>query len=234
MYNLKLQAISFRDIVSLYSRIWGKNNYDINRPLQISGENAANAILRFIKLCNRYLTISSLEQQIKEWESEKSALNAASKKSFLPNITKTAYKAAQSQLNEINCEIDTISTDLEGTRSSKEAITSSEALELRASKSKLMQQRAVYIDKLKRTQTNLSYRKPSVKKQMERLIEFFPQMNIERLSSINAFHDSISSYLKSALQKTEQELIAQIQYLSDEIGKIDAELVSILDLQNTP
>lgn len=37
-----------------------KSNDAIDKPLQIAGEAAAIAILRFIKLCNRYLTISSL------------------------------------------------------------------------------------------------------------------------------------------------------------------------------
>ncbi len=234
LYGLELPSMSFRDIVSLFSRIWGKKNYDIDKPLQISGENAAGAIVRFIKLCNQYRTISSLEQQIKEWEAEKDALNAASKKAFLPNVTKANYVAAQKQLPEIQKEIDEISTDLEGTRSNKEAIISSEALELRSTKSQLIQQKNLYADKLKHTQENLTFRNPSVKKQMERLIEFFPNINVDRLSSINEFHSNISSYLRDALKKAERELSAHVLFLSEEINKVDAEIVAILNLENTP
>lgn len=234
LYNLELPSISFRDIVSLFSRIWGKKNYDIDKPLQISGENAAGAIIRFIKLCNQYLTISSLEHQIKELDAERDALNAASKKSFLPSVTKTSYVDAQKQLPEIQKEIDEISIDLEGARSSKEAIISSEALELRSTKSQLIQQKNFYADKLKHTQENLTFRNPSVKKQMERLVEFFPSINVNRLSSINAFHSNISSYLREALKKAERELSAQVSFLSEEINKIDAKIREILDLDNTP
>ena len=233
LYNLELPSMSFRDIVSLFSRIWGKKNYDIDKPLQISGENAAGAIVRFIKLCNQYLTISSLEHQIKELDAEKDALNAASKKSFLPSVTKTNYVDAQKRLPEIQKAIDEISTDLEGARSSKEAIISSEALELRSIKSQLIQQKSFYVDKLKHTQENLTFRNPSVKKQMERLVEFFPSINVDRLSSINAFHSNISSYLRDALKKAERELSAQVSFLSEEINKIDAKIIEILNLDNT-
>ncbi|MGX8710932.1 MAG: AAA family ATPase [bacterium] len=149
LYGLDLPEISFRDIVSLYSRVWGKKNYDIDKPLQIAGEAATNAVIRFIKLCNRYSTISVLEAQIKELENEKSALNAASKKAFLPSITKKEYDKSLKQIAEIQAEIIAISADLEGTRSSREAIISKEVLELRNIKSGLIQQKSACEDKTK-------------------------------------------------------------------------------------
>jgi len=234
LYALDLPEISFRDIVSLYSRVWGKKNYDIDKPLQIAGEAAKNAVFRFIKLCNRYSSISALEKQIKELDAEKSALNAASKKAFLPSITKREYDKSLSRIIEIQTEIETISADLEGTRSSREAIISKEALGLRFTKSSLVQQKNACEDRLRRTRQNLSSRNPAVQKKLEKLSEFFPTVDLGRLSEINNFHSSISGYLKESLKKAENELLAQIAYLEEEIQKIDVEITSILNLENTP
>ncbi|MBC2726026.1 DUF2326 domain-containing protein [Desulfosporosinus sp.] len=234
LYGVDLPEISFRDIVSLYSRVWGKKNYDIDKPLQIAGEAATNAVIRFIKLCNRYSTISSLEAQIKELEDEKSALNAASKKSYLPSITKKEYDKSLKQIVEIQAEIDAISADLEGIRSTREAIISKEVLELRNIKSGLTQQKNACEDRLKRTRQNLSSRNPVVQKKMEKLSEFFPTMDVSRLSEVNNFHSSISNYLKDSLKKAERELLAQIAYLEEEIQKLDAEITSKLNLTDTP
>lgn len=234
LYKLNSSDSSFRDIVSLYSRIWGKKNYDIDRPLQISGEKAFDAIQRFIKLCGKYNLIEKLEEQIKELESEKSAINAAAKKDFLPSINKSEYKEYIARIEKISREIEQISRDLEGTRANREAIISSEILELRNARSVLIEQRNVCANRLKHTKSNLLYGNPAVRSKLEKLTEFFPEINKERLLEVDNFHLSISKYLKISLQKTVKELQAQLNYLESEIQKLDMEITSKLNLTDTP
>lgn len=57
-YNIKNAFLSFRSIVSPFSRIWGKDNYNVDKPLQaFVKESESTAITNLIKLFNLYETI---------------------------------------------------------------------------------------------------------------------------------------------------------------------------------
>lgn len=233
-YKLHLPHTSFRDIVGLYSRIWGKKNYDIDRPLQQSGENASIAVNRLIKLCNKYDTIKSFEDQIDDLSDRKNAISAASKKDYLPSINKTDYIKSIKLIDEIKKEIAEISTDLEGNRASYDAIVSKEIIDLKNIKSALMQQRNVCSDRLDKTKQNIASKNPALKKQLEKLNEFFPDINMKKLVLIDSFHSNISGILKETLIKNESELEDRIAYLEAEINTIDTEITTKLNMKDTP
>jgi uncharacterized protein YydD (DUF2326 family) len=53
-YGIKYSNISFRDIVGLFSRIWGKDNYSVDKPLLSFLKEADElSITRIIKLFER-------------------------------------------------------------------------------------------------------------------------------------------------------------------------------------
>ena len=67
-YAIDLSFISFRELVGLYSRIWGKKNYDIEKPLQQAGVNAKNAVDLVIKMFGKYSGIKAFDDQITEYQ----------------------------------------------------------------------------------------------------------------------------------------------------------------------
>jgi hypothetical protein len=233
-YELELPFTSFRDIVSLFSRVWGKKNYDIDRPLQFSGETAKAAIDRLIKLYNKFASIKSLNDQIDELSERKKVLNSAAKKDFIPSVNKTQYKQATAKIEEITQEIADISADIAGIKTSCESIVSKEMLELKQKKSSLLEQRNQYSDRLTNVKINLAAKNPALKAQLARLVEFFPTINMDKLTSIDNFHAGISSILKESLKATQSELEAAISVIDSQITELDTQMDAIIDLKDTP
>jgi uncharacterized protein YydD (DUF2326 family) len=133
-YRIQLQDISFREIVGLYSRIWGKKNYDIDKPLHNPSEKAATAINRLIKLFDRYSGIKLLESQILEFTEKEKSIEAASKNEFLPKVTRHEYKQYLKDIEDVKNEMDVISNDIFGIKVNYDAIVSKEIIELKTQK----------------------------------------------------------------------------------------------------
>ena len=68
-YNLKENYLSFRSVVSTFSRIWGKDNYNVDKPLQsFLKEPESTSVTNIVKLFKLYNLIAETETQIKEQE----------------------------------------------------------------------------------------------------------------------------------------------------------------------
>jgi phosphotransferase system IIB component len=233
-YKVQLQDMSFREIISLYSRIWGKKNYDIDKPLQISNENASSAIIRLIKLFERYAGIKSLELQVLEFTEKKKSLESAMQKEYLPKINREEYNNSLAEIKNIEDEMKTITNEIFGIKVNYDAIVSKEILELKDAKSALIQQRNIDINRLKKTRINIALKNPSLSGQLIQLKEFFPDIDMERLSIIDSFHSNISSILKDTLKETEQELEDKINYFNEKIQKLDHEIDRKINFDNIP
>jgi hypothetical protein len=233
-YQVKLQDMSFREIISLYSRIWGKNNHDINKPLQISNEKAALAIIRLIKLFEQYAGIKSLEFQVLEFTEKKKAMEIAVQKEYLPKINKTEYNNSLREIRNVDDEMKMILNEVSGIKVKYDAIVSRELLELKDTKSTLLQQKNVNINKLKRTRINIALKNPALRGQLVQLKEFFPDIDMEKLTTIDSFHSNISKILKDTLKDTEHELEDKINYLDEKIQELDALIQRKTNLGNIP
>lgn len=233
-YKLDLPYASFRDIVSLFSRVWGKKNYDIEKPLQNSSEPAKSAVDRLIKLYNKYASIKSLNDQIDELIERKRLLASAAKKDLIPSVNKTLYKIATSKINEISKEIEGISSDVAGIKTNYKSLVSKEMLELKRKKSLLVEQRNQYGDRLINVKINLAVKNPALKAQLSRLVEFFPSINMDKIVNIDNFHAGISSILKESLKATQCELEAALIIIDEQIESLDSQMDAILNFDDAP
>jgi len=220
-YMITLPYITFRAIVSLFMRVWGKDNYDLERPLQISKQKTKDAVTNLIKLFDKYSNIKAYDEQIKELESKKQAILDAAKNKYLPSMTKSVYKKNVSSIDELNRKIDELKAEIQkSTLDVKELITI-EILELKETRSQLVKQRDVCYNRLKRTRNNISKRYADSHGQLIKLTEYFPDIDLAKLEEVEGFHDSIATILHSELKKTEKELSTKLAYLENEIAKTD-------------
>jgi hypothetical protein len=235
-YKVQLQDMSFREIISLYSRIWGKKNYNIDRPLHIANENAALAIIRLIKLFEQYAGIKSLELQVLEFSEKKKALAFDVQKEYLPNITKNQkeYNYSLAEIKRIEDEIKAISNEISGVKINYDAIISKEILELKDTKSILVQQKNININKLKKIRINIALKNPALNEQLIQLKTFFPGIDMEKIAIVDSFHSNITSILRDTLKSTEHELEDKINYLTEKIQELDIDIERKINLNNIP
>ena len=74
-YMLEEVGLTFRSIVSLFSRVWGKDNLDVKQPLHsFKNQKSSDSIDNLIKLYQKYETIRSLSVKAKLLTDKKKTL----------------------------------------------------------------------------------------------------------------------------------------------------------------
>ncbi|MCY7684673.1 DUF2326 domain-containing protein [Bacillus velezensis] len=90
-------------------------------------------------------------------------------------------------------------------------------IELRQRKKQLIEEREYYVSRLNRTTRTI---KKSADAAFENLLDFFPNVNLEKLQNIETFHKGISSILSDELKTAQQELSLRIDELEKEINVV--------------
>ncbi|RQW23325.1 DUF2326 domain-containing protein [Bacillus sp. C1-1] len=203
LYQLNLR-LKFRAIVSKFSRVWGKNNDDIKKPLHnVANEKSKDTIMDLIKLFNLYEEINKQDKNVKILDDQKKVLNKASKYKFIPKITKTKYEKNLKQIDILNREIDKITEKAHSPTINVNELISDELIKIRSDKKKLLEEREYLNSRMNRTSQTI---KKKANTEFENLLNFFPDVNLERLKKIESFHDDISSILAEELKSARQEI----------------------------
>lgn len=231
-YDLDHLMLTFRSIVSLYSRVWGKNNSEVKKPLHsVSNEKFIDTVTRLIKLFNQYERIEKEDKEIKELNEAKRLRDKAGRLQVIPKINKKNYESNKREIQRLQEEIRTLSKSLYSPIINISEIVSDEVLELREKKKILLNQREYNKSRLNRINTNIN---KSVNIKFEALIDFFPEVNLEKLREIEDFHEGISSILHNELKRAKRELTQKINSLELEILDINDKLDEILNPNEEP
>ncbi|MFG6497270.1 DUF2326 domain-containing protein [Fictibacillus sp. UD] len=226
-YKLQSEGLKFRSAVSLFSRIWGKNNYDVKRPLHSHhSEKNIETVTRLIKLFNEYNKLAQEDKELKQLIESKNVLNKAGRLKFIPKITKKAYEKNLKEIENLKGEIEKLSKSAFSPIINISEIISDELIELRERKNILIEERDYYKSRYNRTSKKIS---KYTDVGFEKLLEFFPGVNIEKLESIESFHEGIYSILKKELNRAKQELKQKIESLNKEIDEINRKLEQVLN-----
>lgn len=228
-YGLDSLDMTFRSVVSLFSRIWGKENLEPGRPLDLhkqqSGNDALNSIL---KLYDKYTPLQELAQELKEKQSDKNALSGALKKDFIPRIGKKKHEENRSLVTKITTELEDIKNNLARYATNIRELANREVAELKEAKDRLLQSKADVDSRLSRIRDSLRQTRHIRSRNFEALKTFFPNVYEEKIAQVEEFHSDIATILKNELKQSERELAGQQEYLETEIAKIDEKLSSIL------
>ena len=234
LYNLNDIDLTFRQIVSLFSRIWGKENLDVTQPLNsFKKQKGSECITNTIKLFEEYDPIKLLSLEVKNKQEEKSSLKSAANFGFIPKVTSNKHKKNLENLDKIDEEINEIRNDLSKFAINISEITNRKIMELSEDKDKLLSQRFSLESRLERVKNDLTKNRTIKSRHLSRLIEFFPDVNIEKINTVEEFHSKMSSILKKELRETERKISDSIDIIDNEINNINHEIEnSLRDIDN--
>ncbi|OTA18062.1 hypothetical protein Xvie_00748 [Xenorhabdus vietnamensis] len=234
-YKLETIELSFRAIISLFSRIWGRENLEVKKPLHDHpSNNGEECIEKIIKLFERYTTIRELSQQLKDKNTEKQVLSGAFRQKFIPKITKTQYRKNLKEIDRIQREIEEIKSNLAKYAINLSEIASKEFLELKEQKDLLLDGKTSITSRLSRVRNNLNKNNHIKSTHFAGLKKFFPDVNEEKIAEIEEFHCNITKILKSELKASERELQKDLELITDEIKKIDERINKTLSKIDNP
>ena len=234
-YEIKIPNVNFRGVVGRYTRVYGKENLNEKKPLQyVEKETMKASLLALLKLFGKYQTIEDYEVQIRKLSDEKDALVKAIRNEFIPKVSKTIFNKNEKTRNELLKELEVIKKDIINASMDIEMLLTKDMLQLRTIRSQIASRKSQCETKLKRTVVNIAKERLKVDDELKKLIEIFPDINLERIKEIDKFHDTLTGILKNELQKSEKELNILIRTLSDDIEVIDKEIAEKLNIKNSP
>lgn len=221
-------TLSFRQIVGRFFRIYNRENLDEQLPLRMhNDETKTKSIEALIRLFDMYGPIERSSQEAKESDDRKTAFSDAQKFEYIPKITKSTYNK---NLKEIE-NLETTKNEL-ADKSSKNLLDldsekASVILKLKNELSSFRKQRSKLYYKLNNLRKDNSAENKKYQADFSMLKEFFPNVNEERLQTVELFHKDITNIMSSELKEAEKKtwnlislLTAQIEYLEEELNKV--------------
>ncbi|MDA2043886.1 DUF2326 domain-containing protein [Bacillus cereus] len=218
LYELDADQLTFRAAVNTYSRVWGKENNNVKKPLHsFAQDNFSQTVTNLIKLFNKYDAIAMQDKELKRLEDQRLVLNKAGNHKLIPKITKTKFGKNIKEIEALIKKIERLGKSTYSPSGDITEIVSEEMISLREIKKRLLDERGYYISRLNRTQRTI---KKSAGAGFENLLEFFPNVNVEKLQDIESFHQGISSILSDELENAKKELASKIDELEKEINQV--------------
>lgn len=234
-YSLDHLKLSFRAIVSLFSRIWGKDNYDVKQPLHTHKNQPSRVCIEnLIKLYEKYDEIDQLSEEEKRLSTEKQVMSKAFKQNLIPAINKTQYKQNLQRVSDINEEISDIKENLSKYAVNISEIVNRETSELKLRKDALLREKSKTSSRLTRVRNDLKKNRHIKSKAFESLADFFPDANLKKFAEVEEFHSSITKILKHELKESEKELAGALENINSAINAIDEQIESSLSNIDNP
>ena len=230
-YGCDNTSISFRDIVSLYSRIYGKGNATENKPLNIvSEETKSKAIRRLLGVFEVLDDLDALEQAKDEAETKVKVMSdAASEEVIVVHKSKKSKQEIEERLQLIGQEIMGIQSQISSGKCSlteEQLQVVSEMYEQREQFNAHLMRREARLRRLNRSADDL---RKEYEVNIEELREFFPAVNMQQLEDVNNFHHQLSDILAAEVKTQIRDTEYAIRTLKGQIADIDKKINSVLD-----
>ncbi len=234
-YALQMPYLSFRSAVSLYSRIWGKENNNVDKPLQAYlKEIDSDSVYNLVKLFNKYASIAETRLKVKETSESKKVLDGVFKKNYIRKLSKTDFKVNQVKIEEFSTELKTIKDNLLQFTLSTEALSNKDILSLQVEKNKLLDAQSILKNKIKRIELNLEKSSTIKSKHLSILSKYFKEPNIEKIEKIEDFHNKIKTILREELHKSKKVLEKKAAVIDEELSKLELKISQLLKGVESP
>jgi hypothetical protein len=234
-YEVELPDLSFRTLVGLYTRVWGKENLDPSKPLHIvpskSGEECVDNL---IKTFDRYATIRDIALKLDSTEKELKAWGTAKNHRVIPAIQKKGYDENQKSIAMLESELSDIRVNLARYTANVSEVVNRELLELKEQKDRLLALRLTLASQLQRVQSNLRGNRAVRSENFQELVRFFPAIDQDRLARVGEFHTGVARLLRSELDASQTQIDEQLAAIDQELVSLDERMARSLNTVEAP
>jgi hypothetical protein len=225
-YEIALPFVSFRDIVTRYFRVYGRDNLNEKHPLQaVSKETDENAIASLMKLFNAYKNVASLREELEKEKEKYNVYKKSIKHGFMPSITKRQQTINERQIRELKNQLGEISRqpffqNIEIDDAEQIALVKSELTSLR-------RQRSRFESKLALIRKNLDNSNAEFQNDFSELQKFFPFVDIRSIYDIETFHRKLQSILKSEFLEEQRRTDVLLRKIISDISDNEKHFVPL-------
>lgn len=231
-YNLAVLDTTFRDIISLYSRIYGKDNYDEHSPLQFKKEPVNHAILRLIKLFNLYSEIKEKESDYKEKNEIVDIYKKSQAKNLVPKINKDDYNKNIEELKKLKEQLCQLEIEVDNNLSDIDSITSEQVVKIKSDLTAVKRLRNSLIMKMAPLDENSNYKFHINKRDISELEKYFPNINMKKLEDVELFHKKISKIFIKEIKEDRKHIENLLVEYNEIITEYENEIIDLIGNKN--
>lgn len=229
-YHMDFEGLSFRESVSVFFRIYGKENLDERRPLkEYNAQNMQKSIDVLIKLFDRNKDISEYSTRLDDSNKKLTAFREARRYRFVPDLVggKTQYEENLATIESLQYELDNLTEETVAGHTEADIEKSRKKSELKAAVLQAETDLQAGERRLKLLDMSLEYGLYPTEADLSELQEFFPQVNLKKIYEVERYHKKLANILKDqfaaeveTVRSSNDELRKRIQGLQAEINAL--------------
>lgn len=234
-YGLDVLESHFRSIVSPFSRIWNKGEYDPDFPLaNAQKEKLSAAIVRLIELFERTGDVSAERGVLHSFKEKKDLMRKSMAAKIIPGVTKTQYNSNLKVITKNSQAIDELKENFAGALSAYEALFDEQLRSIQQQKNDLIQKKNHVSARREKLQRDITGVSPRLTANIALVAEFFPSADLGRLQQVEAFHEKIGKLVSKELKSELHNLVTTEAALNSEINSLDQQIKLALSAKGTP
>lgn len=216
VYGITTPSISFREMVGRFLRIYGRENYAERYPLKYGDVKPEASIETLEKMFNVFAFIEEYKRVYDDKSKRTKIREDATKLGEMTNVAKTKkeYSTNEKEIEHLRTELQKLMDKEDAKLSQEETDNLDKASEIRGQLTVLKRRRSRLVSQLNAVKANMSGGLVPVEEDLSELSEFFPDVDVQKLSQIEHFHDRMQHILSQEMG----DEIAQLQILIDAVS----------------
>lgn len=216
VYGITTPSISFREMVGRFLRIYGRENYAERYPLKYGDVKPEASIETLEKMFNVFAFIEEYKRVYDDKSKRTKIREDATKLGEMTNVAKTKkeYSANEKEIEHLRTELQKLMDREDAKLSQEETDNLDKASEIRGQLTVLKRRRSRLVSQLNAVKANMSGGLVPVEEDLSELSQFFPDVDVQKLSQIEHFHDRMQHILSQEMG----DEIAQLQILIDAVS----------------
>ncbi|MBR2553382.1 MAG: DUF2326 domain-containing protein [Aeriscardovia sp.] len=230
-YGMDNLTATFRELVSGYFRIYGRNNYDERHPLRAHGNDTMEAgIRRLLQLYGKYGAIGDLAGLYEAAQEKETTHKNALKHQYIRGVTNASdYEANKKIIAELQERKEKLASDSAEGLLDLDSLQATRLSDLKKKLAGLRRQRGKLRSQIRAMESDMEMDESSFKRDYGELTEFFPEVDIKHIEEIDAFHRQLKSVLKSQYKDNQKKLNDALELLDMQISVLEREVSDIND-----
>lgn len=226
-YDTNKTDLTFRQLISTYFRIYGKNNRDEKYPLQgYRNQSTKESIKILLSLFDYYKDIEPFHNRYDLETDKLKTFKNARKYSFISNLIggKKQYEENLMRISDLKAELESL-TDTTSENITQEEIEYSKRCESLKENKLLLE---THLTRLQRRSNlidiSMEYGLMPTEADLQALMEFFPNVDIKKIYEVENYHKKLSSILSTEFEKEKELVNSSINEIKNTIKNISEEI----------
>ena len=224
-YQIETAENSFRSIVGRFARVYGRDNYNEQEPLEYGDEKVASAIKALEQLYGVYNLVEEHEDFYGKKKKRKDVRKAATDLGEITTIatTKKQVKDNEKEIDQLRKELEELTMKQDKAVAEQDTEHLDQAAQIKGKISTLRRRRSRLVSQLNAVKANLEGSLSPTSEDIIDLQEYFPEVDILKLESIEKFHKKMQNILTGEMSEEVARLEMLISVATQELKKLEEE-----------